>query len=415
MKKLFVILLCAAMASAITACGNNNEPDQSSTASVTDSTESNTVNSSESSVENESSQTVSDESENTNLSESIIRAEKLYKEDDANYALIEGLQGKIKYIEQDSTSLVFLADNKIYLNEYGTLAPKFELPGNPQWIQYFNNMEIGANVYYYSDNKISLYDDNGAFRFKDMDFNIETDCAYADMGNTFFVLSEQSNGYMIKYYEVDNERTVTKYEENMLTKYIDVSGEDITDQIKEVKIIPSNEYGFEVYCITSNNELYWANDINRDILEMSTGEPILTNVDTVYASSNVTTYTTAPIYSKVGDETTVYSMVPGASLAKSEDNLEISFPMPDGHLHSEIKNIFESYGTLVFVFSNGDTYITDEIEDDKQAEYQMTKLDEISKLNADGKVVDMVGVGSVFDKYIYLLTDTNELYAYIIE
>ena len=412
-----VAIIGGGITAAVVIGNNNNTVDESpvansSTASSTES--SNTVSSDDVSY-TESSETVSDESQSTSLSENIIRLEELYEDDDERHTLIEGLQGKIKYIEQDGTSLVFLADNKLYVSKYSTLSSQIELPDNPQWIQYFDNLNIGGNLYYYADNKISLYNNYGDFRFKDIDFNIETDCAYTSLGNALFVLSEQSDGYMIKHYEVDDEHTVTSYEENMLTEYKNSNGEDITDQIKEVKVIPSNEDGFALYCITKNNELYCVSSIHTTSLVMTTAEPVITNIDELYVSSYMATYMATPIYSKVGDETTVYSMAPGASLSESEDNLEISFLMPDGHVPSEIKEVSESYGMLIFVFSNGDTYITNEIEDDKQTEYQMTRLDEISELNADGKVIDMVGGGSVLEKYIYLLTDTNELYAYIVE
>lgn len=417
MKKLFISLLCLVMASSMTACANSgtsneNSNENSSTAS---SEESSTPDSSVDASDTESSETVSDSSESTSLSENIIRAEELYEEDEEEHTLIEGLQGKIKYIEQDSAYLTFLAENKIYISQYGGITPKIELPDEAEWVQYFDNMDIGANVYYYADNKLSLYDDNGELRFKNVEFNPETDCAYVDIGDSFFIMSKQSNGYLIKYYEITDEKEAEIKGENTLTEYEAVNGDDITDQIKEVQVVKSNKYGFEAYCITNNNELYWANDIHDDSLEMSTSKPIAENVDTVYAQSYITTYATTPIYSKVDDDKAVYSVVPGASIVSSDDNVEVAFTMPDSHVPSEIKDIFDSYGALVFVFDNGDTYITEDVEKTGTTEYTMTKLEEVSEMNADGKIVDMTGGGSIMEKYVYMLTDTNELYVYIIK
>lgn len=417
MKKLFISLLCLVMASSMTACANSNMSDENpnTTASAASSEESSISDSSVDVSDSESSETVSDGSESTDLSENIIRAEELYEEDEEEYALIESLQGKIKYIEQNNAYLTFIAENKVYITKYGGITPKIELSGDPEQVQYFNNVEIGENVYCYTDNKISLYNDNGELRFKDVEFNPETDCVYADMGDNLFVMSKQSDGYRIKYYEITDEKEAEIKEENMLTEYETVKGDDITDQVKEIQIVPSNKYGFEAYCITNNNELYWANDIHEDSLEMSTSKSMAKDVDTIYAQSYVTTYTTTPVYSKVDDEKAVYSVAPGASIVSAEDNIEIAFPMPDNHVPSEIKDIFNSYGALVFVFDNGDTYITEDIEKTGTTEYKMTKLEEVSEMNADGKIVDMTGGGSALEKYVYLLTDTNELYAYIIK
>lgn len=64
------------------------------------------------------------------------------------------------------------------------------------------------------------------------------------------------------------------------------------------------------------------------------------------------------------------------------------------------------------VLCNGNTYLTDEIEEAERATYEKAKVEEISKLNNDSKLIDMSGESSTLKKNIYILMDTNELYCY---
>ena len=53
--------------------------------------------------------------------------------------------------------------------------------------------------------------------------------------------------------------------------------------------------------------------------------------------------------------------------------------------------------------------MTDEIKPEGKDTYEMKKLDDISKLNGEGKVIDMPG-SSVLDDNIYLLMDDGKVY-----
>lgn len=64
------------------------------------------------------------------------------------------------------------------------------------------------------------------------------------------------------------------------------------------------------------------------------------------------------------------------------------------------------------VLCEGNTYLSDEIEEAERTTYEKTKFEEISKLNREDKLVDMSGEDSVFNNNIYVLMDTNELYCY---
>ena len=75
----------------------------------------------------------------------------------------------------------------------------------------------------------------------------------------------------------------------------------------------------------------------------------------------------------------------------------------------EIADIFRVSDKLVFVFDNGDTYVTDDIEKKDRASYEMTLLDDVSQLKANGSVQDMAGA-SVMDDNLYLLMSDGFLF-----
>lgn len=417
-KKLIVSMLCTSMILGCVACGSNTTGDENEAEALIESTVNSYVEDTESSetdmilsYEHEELTAPNEEQSDSN----IIRAEELYDEDDENYAMMESLQGKIKYLDQSATSIVIYAEDKVYAKKYSTIETIAELGEEPEWAQYFNNVEIGENVLYFADGKINCYNNNGV-RFANIDFNMETDAiAEIWMNSSLNVMSKQDNGYMLKYYEKnDNDEWILQSEE-IMTEFKNNRGDDISAQIKDILVIPGNNSGYEVYCRTNDDELYCVDSVRASsFTSMTTAEPIATNVENIYAIVINTTYTTVPVHSKSGDDNAVYAAAPGNSKASLDDNFEISFTMPDGHKPSEIKNIFECGSSIVFVFDNGDTYITDEIEETERVTYEMTKLEEISELISAGKVIDMVG-GSSLENMIYLLMDTNELYYYEVE
>ena len=110
-------------------------------------------------------------------------------------------------------------------------------------------------------------------------------------------------------------------------------------------------------------------------MTVSPSSPLLSNVERIIAPNDVSTYLTVPIHSKVGDSS----------------------------------NVFRAADKLVFVFTDGGTYYTEDIEEEDRSSYDMIRLDDVSQLNADGSILDMAGV-TVFDDNLYLLMDDGKLY-----
>ena len=333
----------------------------------------------------------------------------LYDEEDVE--LIDSIQGHITNIDNGGTFPVLIADNKVYSEDYGTLKEKFSLPATPDSVTYFDNSSIGENLLYFKDGKLSLYPtDEYGIRFTDIDFNEETDFV-GEIGTSsyFNIVRKENDRYIIDYYENDSGNGTFVLESQKPLETVETS--DIEElSVKEIIPLRSNNSGYYVYILTDKNDVYALDNVNSNgSMTMMSSSPIVSNVDRIVAPADVTTYLTVPIYSKVGDSANLYSGAPGADLVETSDNFEITFALPDGHTPKEVTDVFRVSDRLVFVFANGDTYFTDDIEKEERTSYEMTKLDDVSQLKADGTILDMAGA-TTFDDNLYMLMSDGKLY-----
>lgn len=339
----------------------------------------------------------------------IFLAENSYNETDKNYNTLKEIQGKISSIHMASTFPVILSENNFYIQSHGILSKKLSFDQTPNNLQYFDSRTYGHTVFEFYNGKVNCFDVDSGTLFKNIEFNPDTDyISEVDLSLSFFILSKQENGYIIKHYYKEDD-TCKLIEETTLENFKNSNLENIS--VKEIVSLPSPRYGYVIYCITNQNEAYIVKDADSSTLKMETSTPLITNVNKILMPSNPSTDVSLPIYSKIGDELKVYSGTMGKSLTDFSDDFEISFIMPDSHRASEIKEILNCSNSLVFVFNNGDTYITDEIDRKKEnhTTYEMRKLETISKLNSEGKILDMEGCTGFFDK-IYLLMNDKKLY-----
>ena len=314
-----------------------------------------------SSIENEKEEINSTSNVEKN---SIQLLENLYKENDENLSLIKSIQGKVTYIENGGTFPVLVADNKLYLESYGDIIEKYQFLNQPDEILYFDNIEIGKNIFVMSNGKISAFDiDEGKSIFENIDFNAESDFIPTLGGDSYvFIMSKTANGYNIKYYQKDDEsQTFKLYSEENLNKVQTSNSNEIN--MKELFVLKNNDNGYSLYCLTQNNEVYWVDRVDPNgNMTMRSKTPILTNVDKIIEPASVYSNLTLPIYTKINDNTAVYSGAPGSSIMDTEDNFEISFEMPSGHNPNQIKDIFQVSDFLIFEFDNKDVYYIDEIQ-----------------------------------------------------
>ena len=389
MKKLIIVLALMLVSLSAAGCGNSSQPTDDSSKDAGNGTEA-----------------AAGEFE----SEDIKLINGLYDEEDLE--LINSIQGNITHIDNGGTFPVLVANDKVYTEDYGTLKEFVSLNAAPDSILYFDNVEIGQNIFCFKDGKISLYPFNEyGISFADIDFNEENDFVSEIGLSSFYKIAHyDGKNYIIDDYEdMDGSGEIEFYGQDP------VEGYETADYnpLNAAKVIPlkSNMYGYCVYVITDNGDLYWADteSVAQGQMPMMTSSPIASGVENVLAPSDVGNKLTAPIYSKTGDTSALYSSAPGADIIDTSDNFEISFVLPDGHTTDEVKDIMQVSDKLVFIFDNGDTYYTGDIQDEEKTSYEMTKLDEISSLNSEGSVLDMAGAATMDDN-IYLLLKDGKLY-----
>ncbi len=355
--------------------------------------------------------------------ESIKLLNKLYDEEE-NIEFLNEVQGHITHIDNGGTAPVIVANNKFFSTDFGIYSQKIKFPNKPSSIIFFDSPEIGESVYYINKNKINLYEadkktDNVVF--ENIDFNKDTDFIPEESwGSTLNIVRKNDNNYTVKYYEINNDTNKLEFHSQSVLNRVQTSyGDELIGD--KLNVVISNKYGYCVYFITKNNEAYWINEAYVSVgkyssvggLRATSKTPYLTNVDKIYASADVGNNLSRPIYSKIGEQEVLYSYVPGSDILDSSDDLEISFQLPDGHKASEIKDIFQVSDYLVFVIDNN-VYITDEIQAKSRNTYAMKKLEDISKLNNTGKIVDMAGA-STLNNNIYVLMDDGKIYYQEIE
>ena len=343
--------------------------------------------------------------------EDVRLLDREYDEDDTEtLALMDEIQGKVTFLDNGGTFPVFIAGDKVYVEEYGVIKAAVELPEAPEDAIYFDNLSIGENVFVFKDGEIALYPLDGlGLSFEGVAFDAENDfMGEIPLSSYFNVLRLENGVYVDDYYQRDDEtQQFVLNSQNAVNAFYNSNGEELT--VKEIIPLRSNMDGYCVYVLTENQEVYWVDGINRGKMTMTSATPLVTNAAAVYAPADAGANLTLPVYSKVDDETALYSAAPGADILDASDNFEIAFILPDGCKPADVNDVFRVSDRLVFAFENGDVYYTDEIEDEGVTSYELTKLEDVSRLNAGGDVLDMAGA-SVLDDNLYLLMSDGCIY-----
>ena len=402
MKKFFSLLLAALLAFTVAGCSGDPD-DARSTGNAPSSAGTDAAGESSAGDGNGQGEAAAGEFE----TEEIKLIDGLYDEEDVER--IHSIQGHITHIDNGGTFPVLLADNKVYSEDYGTLKEIISLPETPDDILYFDSSSIGENLLCFKDGKISLYPAKEyGIGFTGLTFNAETDFVGEIGTSSFFnLVRREDDGYHIAYYEKEDENGTFTLKSQKPLKAVETPDVEALS-VKEIIPLRSNSDGYCVYVLTDSNDVYEIGNVNSNgKMTTVSSAPLASNVDTVLAPAE--TYLTVPIYSKAGDTANLYSAAPGASLTDASDNSEVSFVLPDSHTPSEVSDIFRVSDKLVFVFANGDTYFTDDIEKEDRTSYEMVKLDDVSQFHADGAIRDMAGA-EVMDDNLYMLMSDGKLY-----
>lgn len=396
LKRIFQLLLIVSMLVTFTGCGEKNKTEEQGKNEEQNKFEEQIKNENEdkdNGNQDETTLTGKYETEEIKLINNML----FYKMDYPGTKVLEEIQGSITQINDYATSVPnILVGNKVYTGIY--IEETMEFPDVPDSIHGFK-----GGVFYFKDGKITLYKGNKSVEFENVDFNKETDFIIDNL-----IISKVNDGYKIKEIRKNEETGKIELEEYMLDKFCTYDDETIA--VKEMIALESDAYGYYIYVKSVDNKWYLLENIayNTGFVQKT----ILTskNVDRIIASSDAGAHLLWPVYTKIDDEGAVYSGLPSELTYGGGDGLEISFKMPDGHKPNEIEDIFSLLNNIMFfVFDNGDVYVVNDITMYEPKEtYEMKKVDDISRLNKDGKIIQMVGVDGFSN--IYLLMDDNKLY-----
>lgn len=397
-NRALAVLLTVGMLLALAGCGGNGGAGNGDISAITDTGD----------IPPEADSSVSEASAAKFETEDIQPLEKLYAADEEEFAHIQSLQTHITHIDNGGTAPVFAAGGKLYAAPYGDYEERAVFPDTPDGILFFDSLNRGESVYCFRDGKLGLYDvaHGEDPMFTDIAFDPETDFV-AKLGSDsyFFVVSKAADGYVVRYYLRDDESGEMRLDTEAPLSEIE-NAEFADTAIEELIALPGKRNGYSIYLLTAGRDLYAVDDINTSgEIHVNTAAPSLSGVEQVFAPADVGNLLTVPIYSRPGDAKNVYSGVPGEDLGDVEDNLEISFPMPEEHTALEIQDIFQISGRLAFVFDNGDVYVSGEIGAAKAMAYGLEKLEDVSALNREGDILGMAGASAVNDRIYLLMSD----------
>lgn len=413
------VLVGGGVAAAVVLGGKSDEDDNKGnteyTGSLLESSESTEINQQEIYEEYESEDT-----EDTEMflgyiysSDVILPGETLYDEEEEGYSTMLSIQGRISDMDEGGGKPALLVENEIYSLDYFGVEKSYIVEGDISDMRCFDSDVFGRTlVVITSDGRLSAYNEYGEVIVKDLPFDDQKD-HIGYMWTHIDMISEQDNGYVITYYDIDEENGTPEQEEtNMIESYNLRNWDEVPEAIKEILFVPttSSVSGYDIYCLSEDNNLYEVavDSIGKKEIEMTSNHAIASDVSQVYCGNGVWT-TTLPIYSKASDSGKIYTSVLGEDWLDSSDDIEITFVLPDGHTTEEIKTVFGSVDYPMLEFSNGDVYFTEEIDSESEKEYTFTKMENVSELNSQGHILKMVGPTWSND-YLYMLMDDNNLY-----
>lgn len=431
-KRVLTILLCFVILLSLIACGNevNNQNE----------TVDNNISANKNNNNSTNTTPLTD-----NVWEGLVAAESLF--DGNTKELIKSLQGSFKHIENGGGDITFIANDNWYLPSMGEFNKVLELPKSANDFRYINSAVFGKSILCFENNTCYMIGDDGEYLCNDIVFNFQTDLFMHDSSSSVLsptILSKNNNWYNVNLWRVE-ENSDGSYKQNsdgtyafrlydkkplrsILTDSYD--GIDIAGDVSEIFALNTDD-GYVVAIITINGDLYYASHVmSGDVVEdektnktvivnydliTTTKAPILTNVTKAFSHNLMLSQ---PIYIKGDDDMALYSAARGENIMDTSDDTVVKFIVPEGHNAYEVTKVFNAYKNVIFVFDNGDVYITDPISDDMfglnvKSEITMTKCEVLSNVMKSGEVNQMCSANAMtFGQRIYILKKDGTLWAY---
>lgn len=415
MRKIICLLLCFIMVFSLTACSGNEKPEtQESETPTQHVTLPQVYDEPQDGNDDETIEDALDE-----LNDAIIRYEDIFKDNAELQKTIKELQGKFTSIFNGTSNISFIANNKWYkIDELRQqLEEVAEIPEDATFIQRFDNMEIGENLIVYAGANSGLLktiEDSGKTAYENIEFNIMRDIIIQDgMNESFHILTPTENGYIAKYYNFDSDRIVKYNSEKAIEKILLADDNELTEA-GELVCLLTDTWGFSLFFISENGDVYEIRDVTGNALKTTTVEPIIKNAERVLDELRAP-YLTTPMYTKVNDAKAAYAMAYGESLFDKEDDIEITFTLPEAYETAEIKITLTCGHRIIFMFSDNSVYITEEIEQTRTEPYELKKLEAISKMTEANEVLELASVRNAYGAHIYMLNTKGEILAYPVD
>lgn len=327
----------------------------------------------------------------------LQRLEKIYyNEKSEDYKMVAALQGHITALRPLGSDIALHTDSKIYkVVEYSSESEfLFDIPENAvDSIAFLKKTGDDSMVMHFYDNNTMSVHVKGR-EVKDFPFNRETDSIIeVDSKGEISVLSKREDGYYLC--------ELSEFEKNpegvkMDRAYIRSDSSNRTPELRDFYTTSSSRYGQQVYFVDTHDNLYHVPDCDGIILPLDS-EIFCENTDVVFADDTVSESCRAPVYSKLDDPYSIYTVT------NTSDKKEIAIQLPDDYSTKDIKEVYGTYRKLCIQFKNNDFYISEELNGSSTS-YKMGKAVEVSKLLAKGNIKD-VAVFGVEEAFITMLME----------
>ena len=219
--------------------------------------------------------------------------------------------------------------------------------------------------------------------------------------------------YTIKAYIIQDDRTLTLEHAYPVVRYTLESDSDMEESIKSEYWFRSDVNAWELYVVTESGNLYMFNDVELgfESYRFCVGQKytVAADVDKIYGSvtSGVKHY--APVFSKIDDTTSLYTLVPCESIWNPEDDEVVKINIPTGYSTEDVKNIIGCRKSIVIEFNDGAIYSANSISYDHGGEYIAEIMSGLSELNKNHRVVSMTGLWYT-DNRLFVLLDDGAVY-----
>ena len=399
MKRVLCVLLCVVLCLSMVACGSKTEEVVSEDETYW--------------VDDTISGLVSDDlSPSESVGESddfgLVRWDEELMWGDILHPELSDYMGSVSGIYSNVNDLQFKVGADIYGFNYGELEKQYTLSEAGSVVYTVSNAYFSQLIFEVSEGGIvNCFDSNGDCLFKGL--KLKEVERILDCGSSYvYVVAGEKGNYTVKLYCIQEDKSVVLEDELPVVGYSVGDYVDMEESVKEEYWFRSDVSPWELYVVTENGHLYMFNDVDIGYREykfcIGKNFSNVSDVDEVFGSvtSGVEHY--APVYSKVGDDASLYTLISGESLWDTEDDVEVKIAIPNGYSTANVRKVIGCVDSIVIMFDDYSVYVVNDI-DGRSGEYTAEIISGLTELNEDGKLLDIEGMWYAIDRIYVLLVD----------